>query len=98
MAERQAGDSAFEPGEAVALFFAIYERHELHLVATVRFTVPRAVLTHEQPLLEGRGQRLAIREGQTERGGVRADGEVRAMAFCTRSGFCGDTRISTCYP
>ncbi|MNJ45598.1 hypothetical protein D3C77_407000 [compost metagenome] len=42
------------------------ERHEDHLVATVRFAVPGAVLTNEYPLLERWRQYAGFGKGQAQ--------------------------------
>uniref|UniRef100_A0A0N4ZJL1 LEPR-XLL domain-containing protein n=1 Tax=Parastrongyloides trichosuri TaxID=131310 RepID=A0A0N4ZJL1_PARTI len=59
---------------------AAAERHEDHLVATVRLAVPRAVLADDGPVAPLGHQGAGV-EGQAQRGGVRAEGVVGRDGF-----------------
>src|SRR6185436_16297813 len=70
-------DEAGQHVERIARGLAALEWNEDDLVAAARLAVPRAVLSHEHPVLEARGERRARGVGEAERRGVRPEGVVR---------------------
>ena len=97
-------DSSFgiEPGDdrlGLADRLALLEGDEHHLIAAQRRTIPAAVFADERAVLVLRRQRVV--SGRSADPARRRASRARSpglIALATRSGRCGFTRVSTCWP